>query len=154
MATLRRDPRLASQAHCPEVGLQCGTSSGSVAATFSALRNGAIDSGTSQAVNNDPRSSRQRWAELRFAIIGPLLAAPPAAGELRQTLEQLAAKSYRHPITGEAVCFAVSTLERWYYAARRNRDPVGALRPRRRIDAGRSRRLPEALCQVLREQYQ
>lgn len=104
-------------------------------------------------MNNDPRSSRQRWAELRFAIIGPLLAAPPAAGELRRTLEQLAAKSYRHPITGEAVCFAVSTLERWYYVARRNRDPVGALRPRRRIDAGRSRRLSEALREVLREQY-
>ena len=26
-------------------------------------------------------SNRDRWAQLRFAIVGPLLAAPPAAGE-------------------------------------------------------------------------
>jgi len=31
-----------------------------------------------------------RWARLRFAIIGPLLAAPPAQGELRTALEGLA----------------------------------------------------------------
>ncbi len=104
-------------------------------------------------MNDDPPSVHQRWAELRFAIIGPLLAAPPAAGELHQALEQLAAQSYRHPITGEPVRFALSTLERWYYAARRNRDPVGALRPRRRADAGRSRRLSESLRQVLHDQY-
>lgn len=104
-------------------------------------------------MNDDPRSTRQRWAELRFAIIGPLLAAPPGPGELRGALAQLAAKSYRHPLTGEPVRFAFSTLERWYHAARRARDPLGALRPRRRSDAGRSRRLSDALCDVLRDQY-
>jgi len=31
-----------------------------------------------------------RWARLRFAIIGPLLAAPPATGELKSSLESLA----------------------------------------------------------------
>ena len=29
----------------------------------------------------------QRWARLRFAIIGPLLAAPPKPGELQAALE-------------------------------------------------------------------
>ena len=32
-----------------------------------------------------------RWARLRFAIIGPLLAAPPQPGELHKALERLAA---------------------------------------------------------------
>lgn len=35
---------------------------------------------------------RDRWARLRFSIIGPLLAAPPAAGELQAALTQLAVK--------------------------------------------------------------
>ena len=40
-----------------------------------------------------------RWARLRFAIIGPLLAAPPKAGALRQALEALASKSWTHPVS-------------------------------------------------------
>ena len=78
------------------------------------------------------------WASLRFAIVGPLLARPPRErGELLRSLEQLAQTSWRHPITGEPVQFAVSTIERWYYRARSApRDPVGALRNRIRQDAG------------------
>jgi hypothetical protein len=36
---------------------------------------------------NDP----DRWARLRFAVIGPLLAAPPERGELQQALRALSA---------------------------------------------------------------
>ena len=97
---------------------------------------------------------RERWARLRFAIIGPLLAAPAETGELRGALEALSAKRWRHPLSGEPVQFAFATLERWYYAARRaGQDPLGALRSRRRVDAGRHRRLSERLRQVLRAQY-
>lgn len=103
-------------------------------------------------MNDDETSTAERWARLRFAIIGPLLTAPPAPGELRAALAQLAAKSYRHPITGEPVQFAFSTPERRLYTARSaDRDPVGALRARRRTDAGRSRRLTEALRQTVHE---
>jgi len=59
-----------------------------------------------------------RWARLRFAIIGPLLAAPPPRGTLRGELEALAQKNWRHPVNGTAVRFSFATLERWYYAAR------------------------------------
>ena len=52
---------------------------------------------------------RDRWARLRFAIMGPLLAAPPAAGELHEALNALAAKAWRHPFTGLEVRFGVST---------------------------------------------
>ncbi len=94
-----------------------------------------------------------RWARLRFAIIGPLLAAPPEPGALRQALEALAAKSWTHPVNGTALRFSYATLERWFYAARKANDPVAALRRRRRNDAGRTRRLPPALIQALTTQY-
>ena len=61
----------------------------------------------------DP-AKRDRWARLRFSIVGPLLAAPPAAGELQAALVALAAKSWRHPLADKEICFGVSTLERWY----------------------------------------
>jgi putative transposase len=67
---------------------------------------------------------RDRWARLRFAIIGPLLAAPPAAGSLHEALTGLAAKIWRHPFTGLDVRFGVSTIERWLYAAKKAADPV------------------------------
>jgi hypothetical protein len=41
-----------------------------------------------------------RWGQLRFSVIGHLLAAPPAAGTLRGELEKLAARQWRHPSTG------------------------------------------------------
>ena len=59
-----------------------------------------------------------RWARLRFAIIGTLLAAPPAHGELRAALEGLAQHGWKHPINGTELRFSFATLERWYYLAR------------------------------------
>jgi hypothetical protein len=73
---------------------------------------------------------------LRFSIIGHLLAAPPEPGTLHQALAELAGRGWRHPTTGRPVRFGVSTLERWYYAARRHADPVAVLRNRPRTDAG------------------
>ena len=40
----------------------------------------------------------ERWAHLRFSVVGPLLAYPPPMGELRQGLQKLAE---RHLDTGE-----------------------------------------------------
>ena len=96
---------------------------------------------------------RDRWARLRFSIIGSLLAAPPAAGDLRLALTVLAAKSWRHPVSGLGVRFGVSTLERWYYAARSTTDPVAALRNRLRDDVGRFPSLTPAAIALLTTQY-
>jgi hypothetical protein len=85
---------------------------------------------------DDDLPQRDRWARLRFAIIGPLLAAPPAAGELHDALTVLAAKIWRHPFTGLEVRFGVSTIERWLYAAKRAADPVRALRNQVRCASG------------------
>jgi hypothetical protein len=79
----------------------------------------------------------ERWARLRFSIIGAFLAAAPAKGTLREALRQLAAQEWRHPNTGAPVRFGVSTLERWFYRARNEQhDPVGVLRRKWRYDAG------------------
>ena len=99
-------------------------------------------------------SRSDRWARFRFAIVGPLLAAPPKRGELRTELMRLAGQRWRHPITGEPVQFAVSTIERWLYAARGERqDPVAVLRRRVRKDAGQQPSLGLALRQALQAQY-
>ena len=98
--------------------------------------------------------SRTSWARLRFAVVGPLLAAPPARGELQAEIARLAEKSWRHPRTGEPVRFGRSTIERWLYAARTSRDPVGALARAVRRDRGSRPSLPLALRTVLRQQYE
>lgn len=98
--------------------------------------------------------ARDQWARLRFAVIGPLLASPPEPGKLLDALKQLAERDWQHPVTGLPTRFGVSTIERWYYQARRQRDPVGALKPKLRADAGRSRALSGALKLVIAEQYQ
>jgi transposase InsO family protein len=76
---------------------------------------------------NDDTPARVRWARLRFSIIGPLLASPPQDGELRARIEELAARRWRHPGTGEAIHFSFKTIERWLYAARDQADPIAAL---------------------------
>ena len=82
-------------------------------------------------------SVHERWANLRFAVVGQLLAAPPEKGALRRELRALAARTWRHPVTGAPVRFGLSTIERWYGAARRERrDPVSVLRRKVRKDLG------------------
>lgn len=98
--------------------------------------------------------SPERWAHLRFAIVGPLLAAPPAAGELKAALTALASHPWLHPLTGEPTRFAFSTIERWLYQAKRERaDPVGVLRRKVRKDRGRPRAISDTLTRVLCAQY-
>ena len=96
----------------------------------------------------------ERWAHLRFSVVGQLLAAPPAKGELRTAIAALAARQWSHPDTGEAVRFSFSTIQRWFYIALRERnDPVGKLRRKRRADAGRERVMSDAVRQAVLSQY-
>lgn len=97
--------------------------------------------------------ARLRWARLRFAILGPLLAAPPETGELAATLEALAAKTYLHPTTQEPVRFAAKTIERWFYAARREQDPMGALARKVPSHAGTHPSISPALATAIRAQH-
>src|SRR5271155_3600095 len=103
-----------------------------------------------RGAERDGSRVHERWARLRFSIIGALLAAPPAKGALRPALQQLAAREWRHPSTGAPVRFSVSTLERWFYRSRNEQhDPVGVLRRKRRQDAGAQASMTPALRPAL-----
>ena len=96
---------------------------------------------------------RDRWAHLRFSIIGPLLAAPPGKGQLIDALRILATKTWRHPITQCDVVFGLSTIERWYYAARRSADPVASLKNRLHGQLNRFPSLCRQTIEALTIQY-
>jgi putative transposase len=99
-------------------------------------------------------TTHERWARLRFSVVGHLLAAPPPHGELQVELEKLAARTWRHPVTTEPVHFGVSTSERWYYEAKHAPvDPVGQLRRKPRKDQGQQTALSDALKQAIHAQY-
>ena len=96
----------------------------------------------------------ERWAHLRFSVIGQLVAAPPAKGELKAAIEGLAGRTWQHPTTGEPVRFGFSTIEHWYYRALKERtDPVGVLRRKVRANAGRQHAISDAVRQVVLAQY-
>jgi putative transposase len=96
----------------------------------------------------------ERWAHLRFSVIGQLLAAPPAKGELADAITALAERTWHHPTTGKPTRFGFSTIERWYYRALKEKsDPVGSLRRKLRADAGRQPAMSGAVRQALIAQY-
>ncbi|MGO9837403.1 MAG: IS481 family transposase [Polyangiaceae bacterium] len=97
--------------------------------------------------------ARVRWARLRFSIIGRVLASPPESGELGQQLDELAARAYVHPATGERVHFGRSTIERWLYAARNAADPIVALERKLHARAGMHPSIGLKLAEAIRAQY-
>ena len=99
-------------------------------------------------------SPRDAWARLRFAVVSPLLASPPKPGELTEELDQLAGKTWRHPVTGGPIRFGRSTIERWYYSARAAEgSPIDALRMRIRKDRGHGKSISPNLAALIREQH-
>jgi putative transposase len=98
--------------------------------------------------------TRLRWAQLRLMVIGPLLAAPPETGKLQERFIELAETSWKHPTTGKPKKFGVSTIERWYYAARGNeQDPVLALERKTHALAGQNPSVNEPIRAALRIQH-
>jgi len=109
------------------------------------------------AMSDEPGIARshEQWARFRFSVVGPLLAAPPERGQLQSQLEKLAAQKWRHPTSGQWVQFGLSTIERWFYLAlREKQDPVAALRRKTRSDQGQHPALSQPLRQALTLQYQ
>ena len=94
--------------------------------------------------------ARVRWARLRFAIIGPLLSAPAEAGELAARIAELAARTWRHPTTGETIRFSFKSLERWYYSARNEQDPIRALERKVPKHAGTHPSVAVAVAEAIR----
>ena len=100
-------------------------------------------------------TTHERWANLRFSVVGQLLAAPPLRGELQRELERLAERQWRHPVTGVPTRFGFSTVERWYYEAKNAPvDPVGRLRKKVRKDLGRRIAISDVLAQAIHALYE
>lgn len=90
-------------------------------------------------------TSHQLWAEFRFGVIGGLLSAPSDSGDLAERIRELSETEWRHPITKGPVRFGVSTIERWYYAAKESVSPVCSLRRKPRCDAGTPRSMSQKI---------
>jgi hypothetical protein len=93
------------------------------------------------------------WGELRFSIIGGLLANPPKHNQLRHELEKLANQDYLHPTKNSRISFSLSTIERWFYKALNSADPISALGRKVRKDYGKSKAMSPALLNILHNQY-
>jgi len=104
--------------------------------------------------DDEQLSPHERWAQFKLFIIGSLLAEPPKHGELEAELEKLAGTVWTHPTRRGRIKFAQPTIEAWYYAARNAKDPLRALRPKVRKDAGTHPSLSAILRVALRAQYQ
>lgn len=99
-------------------------------------------------------TAAERWARLKFLVIGGLLERPPERGELAERLRELAEQSWSHPSRREETLrFAPATIEGWYYAARRSDDPIAVLRPKVRKDAGTHPSMTAPHCAVLHAQH-
>lgn len=94
------------------------------------------------------------WGRFRFEVVGHLLAAPPEKGDLREALQLLSEKLWRHPVNGQGVRFSVPTIERWYYRAlAAGKSPVEGLSRKVREDCGTHKIVDALVMQVLRDQY-
>lgn len=96
------------------------------------------------------KSARVRWARLRFAIVGPLLSAPPKPGDLAAQIAALAERPWRHPSTGEDFHVSRKSIERWYYIAKTHQDPIRALERKVPSHAGTHPSVTEAVTAAIR----
>ncbi|MCP4544608.1 MAG: transposase family protein [Chloroflexi bacterium] len=97
----------------------------------------------------------QRWAQFRFSVIGELLASPPRKGQLQGVLEQLAERTYQHPIDdSRQMGIGKSTIEKWYYKAKGAPDPISILGRKIRSDAGIRWSMSDSLLAMLKAQYE
>jgi hypothetical protein len=101
-----------------------------------------------------PKDHGEAVALFRSEVVGAVSRQVLGHGELRAALTELAQKRFRPPGSERTRTFSVCTLERWYYAYRK--DGLRGLIPRPRSDRGRAQALtPEmrALLLDIRREY-
>lgn len=109
------------------------------------------------AKKNAQLNFRNRYAEFRFSVVGQLLAEPPQNGNLKQRILELTQKTWRDPLNGADLILSFSTIERWYYQAKKaggKLGPIDLLGRKSRSDLGGKRILNEALGLWLRKNYE
>ncbi len=108
----------------------------------------------SQLTNDNEFPRRRKIAEFRYSIIGSLFSSPPEKGELAERFREIASKDWRFPGSIASERLSVRTLERWYALARRHSvDPIAALLPVKRSDAGKELALKEEHIAWLRDNF-
>ena len=103
--------------------------------------------------SNGPPKKRE-IGQFRFSIVGGILACPPTDDSLITELRRLANIQWLHPVTKEHRTYSVGTIERWFYIARKARDPVDALCSIPRRDRGLSKMVTETVKSLICDQYQ
>lgn len=100
-----------------------------------------------------PKTHAEAVAMFRHGVIGALTQAEMDRGQLAKAFEELSQQRFVPPRAKKSRTFSAATLERWFYAYKKHK--LEGLKPRRRKDRGRAKRLkPEArklLCDVRRE---
>jgi len=99
--------------------------------------------------NLDDDDRREAVAQFRAEIIGHLLRRDLPRGALASAFDQLSQRRYRPPGSDKTRTYAVSTLERWYYAYKNG--GLEALKPKARSDRGHAQMLSEEMRQLLLE---
>lgn len=89
-----------------------------------------------------PKSHAEAVALFRAGVIGPLTTRELARGELAEELRKLSQTPFRPFWLDRSYRYAVSTLERWYYAYKA--DGLAGLEPQPRSDRGYAQALTEA----------
>lgn len=100
-----------------------------------------------------PKNHAERVGIFRNSVVGSLVVREFAHGQLRAELEALSRQRFRPPAADSTRCYAVPTLERWYYACKKG--GPAALVPKARADKGHGRKLTtetrELLCDIRTE---
>jgi putative transposase len=78
---------------------------------------------------------------------------PAEHGDLHARITELASTVYRHPSTGEVIRFAFKTIQRWYYSAKDEADPIAALARKVPSHAGAHPSVSVALAVAIERQY-
>ncbi len=94
-----------------------------------------------------PKDHREEVALFRAQVLGPLLCGQLSRGERQPLLSELSQRRYRPPGSATTRSYAVSTLERWFYAYRQG--GLEALKPKLRSDSGHAHALPEQARELL-----
>jgi transposase InsO family protein len=96
-----------------------------------------------------PKDHAEEVALFRAQVLGPLLCKDHERGELEQALRELSTIAFRPPGSDTTRTFGTSTLQRWYYAFRKQ--GLSGLLPERRSDRGHAKNLSEKLRTLLLE---
>jgi transposase InsO family protein len=88
-----------------------------------------------------PKSHAEAVALFRAGVIGPLTTRELVRGELAEELRKLSQTPFRPSWLDRSCYYAVSTLERWYYAYKAN--GLAGLEPQPRSDRGYAQALTE-----------